>query len=96
MVNFYLRFLPKIAQILTPLSNLLKGKDLPKLLPGDQQHEAAFVAAKAALAATVPLSHVLALATDASDTHIGGVLQQQVGGHWQPLGFFHVGCSRPR
>jgi RNase H-like domain found in reverse transcriptase len=31
---------------------------------------------------------LLALATDASDTHIGGVLQQKVRGHWQPLGFF--------
>jgi hypothetical protein len=31
---------------------------------------------------------VLALATDASDKYIGGVLQQQVSGHWQPLGFF--------
>jgi RNase H-like domain found in reverse transcriptase/Integrase zinc binding domain len=28
------------------------------------------------------------LATDASDSHIGGVLQQKVRGHWQPLGFF--------
>jgi cleavage and polyadenylation specificity factor subunit 1 len=75
MVNFYRRFLPKIAQILTPLTNLLKGKDLPKLLPWDQQHEAAFAAAKGALVAAVPLSHprpeaALALATDASDTHI--------------------------
>jgi hypothetical protein len=92
MVNFYRRFLPKIAQILTPLTNLLKGKDLPKVLPWDQQHDAAFAAAKAVLAAAVPLAHpwpeaALALPTDASDTHIGGVLQQ-VGGHWQPLGFF--------
>jgi hypothetical protein len=31
---------------------------------------------------------VLTLPTNASDTHIGGMLQQQVGGHWQPLGFF--------
>jgi cleavage and polyadenylation specificity factor subunit 1 len=93
MVNFYRRFLPKSAQIPTPLTNLLKGEDLPKALPWDQQHDAAFLAAKAALAAAVPLAHprpetVLALATDASDTHIGGVLQQKVSGHWQPLGFF--------
>jgi hypothetical protein len=86
MVNFYRQFLPKIAQILTPLTNLLKGKDLPKVLPWDQQHDAAFAAA-------VPLAHprpeaALALATNTSDTYIGGVLQQQVGGHWQPLGFF--------
>jgi cleavage and polyadenylation specificity factor subunit 1 len=30
----------------------------------------------------------LSLATDASDTHIGGVMQQKTGGHWRPLGFF--------
>jgi hypothetical protein len=46
-----------------------------------------------ALAAAVPLPHpqpeaALALATDASGTYIGGVLQQKVSGHWQPLGFF--------
>jgi hypothetical protein len=44
-----------------------------------------FGAAKAALAAAVPLPHpasnaVLSLATDASDTHVGGVLQQLNGG----------------
>jgi hypothetical protein len=90
MVNFYRRFLLKIAQILGPLTNLLKGKDLPMELPWEKQHEAAF-AAKATAAR--PLAHprsdaALARATDVSDTHIGGVLQQQVGGHWQPLGFF--------
>jgi hypothetical protein len=46
--------------------------------------ETAFAATKAALVAAVPLAHplpgaVLALATDASDTHVRAVLQQQVG-----------------
>ncbi len=55
--------------------------------------ETAFTAAKKALVAAVSLAHplpgaVLALAADASDTHVGAVLQQQVGQHWQPLGFF--------
>jgi hypothetical protein len=54
---------------------------------------AAFEAAKAALAASVPLVHpapnaVLSLATDASHTHVGGVLQQLAGGSWQPLAFY--------
>ncbi len=31
---------------------------------------------------------MLSLATDASDTHIGGVLQQQNGGSWQLLAFY--------
>jgi hypothetical protein len=55
--------------------------------------------AKEALVAAVPLAHplpraVLALATDASDTHVGAVLQQQVGQHWQPLGFFSKKLSK--
>jgi hypothetical protein len=41
----------------------------------------------------VPLQHPapnaeLSLATDASNTHIGGVMQQKSGDHWRPLGFF--------
>jgi hypothetical protein len=49
--------------------------------------ETAFTALKAALVAAVPLANplpgaFLALATDASDTHVGAVLQQQVGQHW--------------
>ncbi len=31
---------------------------------------------------------MLSLATDASDTHVGGVLQQLNGGSWQPLAFY--------
>jgi hypothetical protein len=31
---------------------------------------------------------VISLATDASDTHIGGVLQQLSAGSWRPLAFF--------
>ena len=55
------------------------------------------MAAKAELAAAAILSHPdslaeVALATDASDLHVGGVLQQRqcVGGvaAWRPLAFF--------
>jgi hypothetical protein len=58
-----------------------------------------FAANKAALIAAVPLAHplpeaVLALATDAADTHVGVVLQQQVGHHWKPLGFFSKKLSK--
>jgi hypothetical protein len=66
---------------------------MPKVLLREERHDAAFLPAKAALAAAVPLAHPqsdvpLALATSASNTHIGGVLQQQVRSHWQWLGFF--------
>ncbi len=49
--------------------------------------------AKRLLEAAVPLQQPapnaeLSLATDASDTHIRGVMQQKSGDHWQPLGFF--------
>ncbi len=52
----------------------------------------AFQQAKRLLATAVPLQHPapnaeLSLAADASDTHIGGVMQQK-SNHWQPLSFF--------
>jgi hypothetical protein len=58
---------------------VLKGP--PKTLEWAPAAAAAFGAAKTALAAAVPLAHpapntVLSLTTDASDTHVGGVLQQ--------------------
>ncbi len=91
MVNFYRRFLPGIARTLQPLTDALKGA--PKTLEWPPAATAGFRAAKAALAAAVPLVHpapnaVLSLATDASDTHVGGVLQQLNGGSWQPLAFY--------
>ncbi len=50
---------------------------------------AAFEAAKAALVVAVPLAHpTLSLATDASDTQVGVMLQQLAGGSWQPLAFY--------
>jgi hypothetical protein len=82
MINFYHRFLPGVAGTLRPLTAALSGN--PKTLPWTPDMETAYVAAKEALVAAVPLAHplpgaVLALAADASDTHVGAVLQQQVG-----------------
>ncbi len=89
MVNFYRRFLPGIARTLQLLTDALKGA--PKTLVWPPA--AVFGAAKTALAAAVPLAHpavnaVLSLATDASETHVGGVLQQLTCGRWQPLAFY--------
>jgi hypothetical protein len=85
MVNFYHRFLPKCAQILKPLTDLLKGG--AKTLERTASAQESFQTAKHLLAAAVPLQHPapiaeLSLATDASDTHIGGVMQQKSGGYW--------------
>jgi hypothetical protein len=77
------------ARTLQTLTNALRGAPkTPEWPPA-----AAFGLANAALAAAVPLVHpalnaVLSLATDASDTHVGGVLQQLNGGSWQPLAFY--------
>jgi cleavage and polyadenylation specificity factor subunit 1 len=97
MINFYRRFLPGVAGKLRRLTAALSGN--PKTLPWTPDMETTFAAAKAALVAAVPLAHplpgaVLALATDASDTHVGAVLQQQVGQHWQPQGFFSKKLSK--
>ena len=91
LINFYRRFLPAVARTLQPLTDLLRGS--PKVLLWSPAADAAFVAAKAALVAAVPLCHpaphaVLSLSVDASDSHVGGVLQQQVGKGWKPLAFF--------
>jgi hypothetical protein len=91
MVNFYCRFLPNCAQVLHPLTDLLKGG--PRTLQWTGTAQESFQKVKRLLAAAVPLQHPsptaeLSLATDASNTHIGGVMQQKSGNHWQPLGFF--------
>jgi hypothetical protein len=91
MVNFYRHFLPNCAQVLKPLTDLLKGG--AKTLQWTATAQEAFQKAKRLLAAAMPLQHPapdaeLSLATDASDTHIGGVMQQKTKDHWQPLGFF--------
>jgi hypothetical protein len=76
---------------LKPLTDLLKGG--AKTLEWTVSAQEAFQGAKRLLAAAVTLQHPasnaeLSLATDASDTHIRGVMQQKSGDHWQPLGFF--------
>jgi hypothetical protein len=89
MVNFYRRFTPGSAVVLEPLTTALKGGK--KTLPWSPHLDAAFNKSKQVLA--LALAHPapdanIAVATVASDTHIGGALHQQVRGSWQPLGFF--------
>jgi RNase H-like domain found in reverse transcriptase/Reverse transcriptase (RNA-dependent DNA polymerase) len=91
LINFYCRFLPGIAAILLPLTNALRG--LPRHLEVTAEMTATVAAAKNALAAATGLAHPLqhaqlALVTDASNSHVGGVLQQREGAAWRPLSFF--------
>ncbi len=89
MVNFYRRFL--CAKVLHPLTDLLKGG--AKSVEWTASAQEAFKNPKRLLVAAVPLQHPapnaeLSLATDASDTHIGGVMHKKSRDHWRPLGFF--------
>ncbi len=96
LVNFYRRFLPGVASVLLPLTDALKGNHpASEPLSWSQEMEAGFVAAKAALAKATWLGRPnptarLDLHMDASSSHIGAALHQQLKGHstWQPLGFF--------
>jgi hypothetical protein len=90
MLNFYRRFLPGIAHVLRPLTDASSNSFPFAWTP---QMEISFQTAKSILANAVPLSHpapnaTLSLATDASDSHVGAVLQQRARGSWQPLAFF--------
>ena len=80
MINFYRRFLPKIARTLRPLTDALAGN--PRKLTWSPEMQTAFETAKSALASTVPLTHPspsadVSLVTDASTTHVGALLQQR-------------------
>jgi hypothetical protein len=88
VVNFYSRFLP--GQVSPARSNPLQMHSEGTPRSWEWPPVAAF---KATLVAALPLAHpapnaVLSLATDASDTHVGGVLQQLARGSWQPLAFY--------
>jgi hypothetical protein len=98
LINFYRRFLPGIAGTLKPLTDLLRGN--PKTLVWSGSAQSVFTAGKAALAACTKLVHptpgaIVSLAVDASDTHVGGVLQQLNQGSWLPLAFFSRKLSSP-
>ena len=92
MVNFYRRFIPNCADLLQPLTDCLRGRATGRVeLNADA--EAAFNAAKEALANAVNLQHFdsnasLSLAVDASDVALGAVLQQRTSHDWLPLAFF--------
>ena len=97
-INFYRRFLPGIARTLQPLTNALKGN--PKTLEWTPAAVAAFLSAKAALVAAVPLAHpapdaVLSLATDASDTHVGAKAGPGAHSPFSQESCKAPGCSTP-
>jgi RNase H-like domain found in reverse transcriptase/Reverse transcriptase (RNA-dependent DNA polymerase) len=92
LVNFYRRFIPNAARILKPLTDSLAGT-LRKLTSSEEMQKA-FQLSKQAVADSTQLAHPLinadlSLATDASSSHVGAVLQQRSdAGDWAPLAFF--------
>ena len=93
MINFYHRFLPNIASILSPLYGALKSSKPQQEISWSHQMKQAFVAAKCALVNATVLAHPcsdcpLALTSDASDRAVGAVLEQFKQGQWQPPAFF--------
>ena len=91
MINYYHRFVPHLASTMAPLYLVLQGK--PKSLEWGPPQDAAFAAAKKALASATYLQFPkpgasLILSTDASDVAIGAVLEQVIHGRPQPLAFF--------
>jgi RNase H-like domain found in reverse transcriptase/Integrase zinc binding domain/Integrase core domain len=92
IINFYRRFIPCAAKILKPLTDSLKGGQKKQLEWSVEMHTA-FADIKAALCASTLLAHPdqrkgLCMAVDASDSHVGAVLQQGEEGRMQPLAFF--------
>ena len=91
MLNFYRKFLRGAARVLAPLVDTLKGPG--KSLTWSPVLDSAFTRAKAVLSSVPELVHSLpdapiSLSVDASDTHLGAVLQQLLDGSWAPLAFY--------
>ena len=95
LVNFYWRFLPRLAATLKLLTDALQGAKMGADTVQWSSDREAFLAAKKALAAATRLAHPcqsseLSLAVDASATHVGACLKQLLPRTmvWQPLGFY--------
>ena len=100
MVNFYHRFIPNAARLMQPLFQAKAAHGPRKTLHWTNIMVTAFAETKSALAnATMlvyPVSDAyISLTVDASDTAVGGVLEQRVSNTWQPLAFFSRQLRKP-
>ena len=102
-VNFYRQFVSATAKIFLPLTAVLKGGKMGgESLVWSPSMWTAFSDIKVALLRAVCLAFPqdkaeLSLATDASATHVGAVLQQRETptAAWRPLGFFSAKLEKP-
>ena len=94
MVNFYHRFMPTIAKILIPLHKAIgECKTKKEKIAWNDERRRAFEKAKDALAEATLLHHPSAdaemtLTVDASDTAMGGQIEQKLGNRFVPIAFF--------
>lgn len=94
LLNFHRRFIPNVARIILPLTEMLKSNKAPSApLEWTSAADTAFEEAKNALANATMLVHPLPnapmrLITDASSNAVGAVLQQFQQDSWCPLAFF--------
>ena len=91
MINFYRKFLWGAARVLAPLTDALEEPG--KSLSWSPALDSAFTRAKDLLSSILELVHPqpdapISLSVDASDTHLGAVLQQLLDGSWAPLVFY--------
>ena len=97
MINYYRRFIPRLASSLGPLHALAASKT--SSISWSSEADQAFKDAKSSLASAVLLHHpnpfsATCLAVDASDVAVGAELaQRDKAGHWCPLAFFSHSLS---
>ena len=101
VVNYYRRFLPAAAGKLQPLTDMTKGcgRTSVKKLQWSETNKDVFRAIKQEMEKLVSLAHPsphakTSLATDASATAVGAVLQQERKGELIPIAFFSKGLSK--
>lgn len=94
-INFYRKSLRNAAEIQAPLHELLTGSTKRDKRPvkWNPRAERAFEECKNQIANATLLRHpipnaTLSIQSDASDTAMGGVLEQFHNGNWEPLGYF--------
>ena len=91
IINYYHRFLPHIADTLAPLHKQASGKG--QHIEWSDECQQAFDSAKSKLGQAILLHHPrpnapTRLTVDASNTGIGGQVEQLHGRTWVPLAFF--------
>ena len=100
VVNYYRRFLPAAASKLQQLTDMTKGcsKHSNKKLVWTKEAQLTFQTIKDEMRTLIMLAHpspnaATTLATDASATAVGAVLQQEIDGQIVPIAFFSKGLD---